>query len=165
MPWKCCLIGIDLPGRHIMEGYKEVFNRYLATQGLKMTRTREAILDAVFATHSHFDVEDLHYMLRDERKDVSIATIYRTIPYLLQAGLIRRSMCDEQKEKYEHIYGHPNHLHIHCIACDRLVEQSDPALERSLEEIADNNGFTIRDYMVSIKGLCSLCRNDNKIKE
>ncbi len=138
--------------------YREVFVKYLQSQGLKLTRSRETIMEAVFATHSHFDVEELYLSLREEKKNVSRATIYRTLPYLLQAGLIRKSMCDDHKEEYEHIYGHPNHLHLVCIACGRIVEQSNEELDRVLERIAKHSGFTIKDYSLGVKGLCSLCR-------
>ncbi|MBW6515771.1 MAG: transcriptional repressor [Candidatus Cloacimonetes bacterium] len=138
--------------------YREVFINYLQSRGLKLTRPREAILDAVFAIHSHFDAEELYQMMRNNKSNVSLATVYRTLPYLLQAGLIRKSMCDESKEHYEHIYGHPNHLHLLCVACGRIVEQTDEELERVLNRIAKHNGFSMQDNTVRIKGLCSLCR-------
>lgn len=141
-----------------MKNYREVFHSFLQSQGLKLTRSREAIMEAVFATHSHFDVEELFQSLRGSKKNVSRATIYRTLPYLLHAGLIRKSNCIEEREEYEHIYGHPNHLHLLCRKCDRIVEQSDDELERVLKRIAKNNGFAFEDYSVIIKGLCSLCR-------
>jgi Fur family ferric uptake transcriptional regulator len=144
-----------------MAEYRNVFIRYLRSQGLKMTRSREAIMDAVFATHSHFDVEDIYQHLCKARKLVSRATIYRTIPYLLAAGLIRRSMCQDHKEEYEHIYGHPRHLHLLCISCGKILEQADNDLEKILFRIARNNGFTLEDYVVSLKGLCSDCRRDS----
>lgn len=140
--------------------YKEVFTRYLNSQGLRLTTSRELILEAVFATHSHFDVEKLYESLKEDKKKVSRATIYRTIPYLLNAGLIRKSFCDDQREEYEHIYGHPNHLHLQCVICGRIVEQSDKEIEAAIEKIAKHHVFTIRDYSLGIKGLCSLCRKD-----
>jgi len=142
-----------------MREYKEVFLKYLCSEGMKMTRTREAILDAVFVTHSHFDVEDLYQQLRRSKKLVSRATIYRTLPYLLEAGLIRRSMCSDHKEEYEHIYGHPNHLHLLCVSCGKILEQADNELEQVLLRIASQHGFTLDDYVVSLKGHCADCRN------
>ncbi len=142
--------------------YRDVFVKYLQSRGLKLTRPRETIMEAVFATHSHFDVEELYLSLREEKKNVSRATIYRTLPYLLQAGLIRKSMCDDHKEEYEHIYGHPNHLHLLCLTCGRIVEQSDEELDGILERIARHNGFTVKDYSVGIKGHCSLCRKSRE---
>ncbi len=138
--------------------YKEAFLDYLKSEGLKLTRSRAAIIEAVFAIHSHFDVEELYQLLKEDKKNVSLATVYRTIPFLLQSGLIRKSMCDEDKEHYEHIFGHPNHLHLLCFSCGRIVEQTDEELEQVLERIAKHNGFEMQDNTVSIKGLCSLCR-------
>lgn len=141
----------------IME-YREKFISFLQTEGLKLTRSREAVMEAVFATHSHFHVEEIYQKLREEKKNVSLATVYRTLPYLLQSGLIRKSLSDDNKEHYEQIYGHPNHLHLLCLSCGRIVEQTDEKLEQSLERIARNNGFTMQENSVSIKGYCSICQ-------
>ncbi len=145
--------------------YRKVFVRYLQSHDLKLTRSREAILDAVFATHSHFDAEQLYLWMREDKKNVSRATIYRTLPYLVHSGLIRKSLCDEHREEYEHIYGHPNHFHLQCSSCGRIIEQSDEELEKLIKRLAKNNGFSLQDYSIGIKGRCSLCQIEKTDKD
>ncbi|MCB5230622.1 MAG: Fur family transcriptional regulator [Candidatus Cloacimonas sp.] len=137
--------------------YREVFINYLKKNDLQLTKSREIILDAVFETHSHFEIEELYQMLRYKNKKVSRATVYRTIPYLVEAGLVRRLRYSDQNEQYEHIYGHPNHFHLHCLNCDRVIEQNSPELEKNIEKLAKRLNFKIQDYSVSISGHCSLC--------
>jgi Fur family transcriptional regulator, ferric uptake regulator len=146
--------------------YKEIFRNYLLEKGLKLTRSRLAILDMVFDTHSHFDAEDLYQMIRTKDKNVSRATVYRTIPHLTDSGLVRKSMRQEGKDYYEHVFGHPDHLHLICTKCGKIIEQTDRKLEAAIKKIATNNGFEYREYLLSIKGLCPLCHNsdDNSTK-
>lgn len=136
--------------------YRKIFNDYLQGRGLRLTRIREIILEAVFATHSHFDAEELYDYVRS--KNVSRATVYRTIPLLVDSGLVKKSLFGLNKEKYEHIYGHPNHFHIICQNCGRVVEQIDKDLEQSIVRITENNGFKYQDYNLRISGVCSLCK-------
>lgn len=142
--------------------HREVFVNYLKKKDLQLTKSREAILDAVFETHSHFEIEELYQMLRSNRKNVSRATVYRTIPYLVDAGLIRKLRYSDQKEQYEHIYGHPNHFHLHCLNCNRVIEQSSPELDTNIHKIAKKLGFKLSDYTISISGYCSLCSPSNE---
>ena len=137
--------------------HKKIFKDYLFERGLRLTRVRDIILEAVFATHSHFDAEELYDFVRG--KDVSRATVYRTIPLLVDSGLIKKSLFGLNKEKYEHIYGHPNHFHIICKKCGRVVEQIDKELESSIVKITENNGFDYQDYNLRISGICSLCKS------
>ena len=137
--------------------YRKIFNDYLRGRGLRLTRVRQIIVDAVFATHSHFDAEELYDLVRNN--DVSRATVYRTIPFLVDSGLVKRSMFGLNKEKYEHVYGHPDHFHLLCRMCGRVVEQIDDDIESSIRRIAKDNGFEYEDYNLRISGICALCKN------
>ncbi len=65
----------------------EKLREYLATKGQRLTAEREKIVEEVFATHEHFDAEDLIDRLN---RKVSRSTIYRCLAKLEEAGLIRR---------------------------------------------------------------------------
>ena len=145
--------------------YKEKFSLFLREKGLKLTKSRLVVLEMVFATHSHFDAEELYQMIWSKDKSVSRATVYRTLPYLTASGLVRKSMRQDGRDQYEHVYGHPDHLHIICTGCGKVIEQTDKKLEAAIIQIAINNGFSFTDYQLSIKGLCSLCNNEEDIKD
>jgi len=138
--------------------YRTIFIDYLQKRGLRLTRVRSIILEAVFTTHSHFDADELYDLVR--HKDVSRATIYRTLPFLVDSKLVKKSMFGLNKEKYEHIYGHPNHFHIICTKCGRVIEQIDKGIECSIIRLAENSGFEYKDYNLRISGICSLCNNN-----
>jgi len=137
--------------------YRDIFNGYLQERDLRLTRVREIILNAVFETHSHFDAEELYDFVR--AKGVSRATVYRTIPLLVDSGLVKKSLVIRNKEKYEHIYGHPNHFHIICKNCGRVVEQTDKYIDSEVTKLTEKIGFKFIDYNLRINGICPLCKD------
>ena len=146
-----------------MEDQKVMFDRYLKSKNLKLTEQRLLILEAVFDLHIHFTVESLYdYMkiqYKDKSSEVSIPTIYRTLPLLMESGLIRKADSSREKDSYEHIYGHLNHVHITCKLCDKLIEEEDTeGLFKEIIKITNKYGFQIDDFSLSIRGECGECQ-------
>ncbi len=142
-----------------MEDYKERFNEFLKTKGLKLTNQRSIILDYIFLTHDHFNADNLIYEIQNINYEVSRATVYRTIPLLLEAGLIKNSTKSKDKEYYEHVYGHPKHFHIICQKCGKIteVEESD-YLNSLISKISTDHNFNFCDYQLIIQGVCFDCK-------
>jgi Fur family ferric uptake transcriptional regulator len=71
----------------------EKFREYLATRGKRLTRERETIVAEVFASHEHFDTDQLVNRLssRTDGKRVSRATVYRTLDDMVLAGCCAKS--------------------------------------------------------------------------
>jgi Fur family ferric uptake transcriptional regulator len=67
---------------------KPQFLDYLKQQGLKWTPEREKVLHEAFATEGLFKPEELAHRLTKEKRQVSKAAVYRTLPILVKAGLI-----------------------------------------------------------------------------
>ena len=82
-----------------MKAQADEFRRFLDHRGLRLTRERGAILAEVARTRGHFDPEELHYSLRDKGDKVSRASIYRTLPLLIEAGILARV---ENTDKHAH---------------------------------------------------------------
>lgn len=142
-----------------MEDHVVVFEQFLKDRDLKLTRPRRIILDAVFATHSHFDVDALFDEIRQKYDDVSRATIYRTMPLLVEAGLIKQSLRCQAKDHYEHIFGHKHHLHFICSKCGAILEADSDAIEAKLKELAHTYGFEVNEMNIGARGLCKKCRS------
>lgn len=145
-----------------MQDYEEIFSEFLAARGLRYTLPRKQILDAVFSLHSHFDAEQLYDLMRIKQVDVSLATIYRTLPLLMEAGLIQHSLRQESRDIFEHIFGHPRHLHWICRKCGSINETSLAAVLPLLESAAREQHFVLEDYSLNLMGLCWRCNNENE---
>ncbi|MBN1327651.1 MAG: transcriptional repressor [Candidatus Cloacimonetes bacterium] len=140
-----------------MEEHEGLFRSYLDSRSLKMTRPRKIILEAVFAIHEHFDVDILYDRIRKKHRDVSRATIYRTLPLLVESGLIKQSLRCQAKDHYEHIFGHKQHLHFICNRCGRIFEVDSSGIEQDLRKLASGTGFRIEEINIEANGLCSDC--------
>ena len=141
-----------------MEKENLVFEKYLQSKELKLTQPRKIILNAVFSTHEHFNVDELYDQIRKKHKDVSRATIYRTIPLLMEAGLIKQSLRCLAKDHYEHTYGHNRHFHLICEKCGKIIEVESKETENILNKLAKKHNFNIKEYNVGAKGICKKCK-------
>jgi len=141
-----------------MPDYHNKFRDFLERRELKLTRSRKLILDAAFELHEHFDAEKLHDSIRG--MNVSLATVYRTLPLLLEAGLIQLAMRSEGRDRFEHILGHPRHVHWICEHCKAVNETDLDLLIPQLELASRAQRFSIKQISISIRGLCWKCRRN-----
>ncbi|NLK50417.1 MAG: transcriptional repressor [Candidatus Cloacimonetes bacterium] len=146
-----------------MKEYERLFTEYLEAKGQRLTQPRRLILEAVFSLHDHFDVEQLYDRLRIHNEEVSRATIYRTLPLLVESGLIQHSLRQADRDFYEHILGHPQHLHWICRKCGTVVETSLEMVLPHINKVASQQRFQIEDYQLNLRGLCWKCAdNENE---
>lgn len=146
-----------------MDDQVAIFEQFLLRKGLKLTTPRREILDAVFNLHEHFDAEQLHASLKDLKRRISLATIYRTLPLLAEAGLIQHSLRSSSRDVFEHIYGHPRHIHWICSRCGWVQETPLDGLNKSLQQEASNLKFRLDEVNIQVRGLCWKCReNENQ---
>lgn len=149
---------LNLIKDNTMQDHEKLFTQYLATRGLRLTKPRRQILDTVFGMHEHFSAEQLYDKLRIHSSDVSRATIYRTLPLMMEAGLIQHSLRFAARDVYEHIFGHPKHLHWICRECGSVTETSLDAILPHIQNAAQEQHFKLEDYNLNLRGLCWKCR-------
>jgi len=133
------------------------FCSYLRQRGMRCTAERKIILREVFSVHRHFDTEELFEMLRRKKTGISHASVYRTLPLLVNAGLAGRIVAAGGKAVYEHIYGHRHHDHMVCTRCGRNIEFSDDKIEKMQLAICAGYKFKPEYHTLEIKGLCRSC--------
>lgn len=151
-----------------MTEHENLFKGYLESKGLKLTSPRKHILDAVFAIHEHFNAEELYDRIKSITQGISLATVYRTLPLLMEAGLVQHAVRSQGRERYEHIYGHPKHIHWLCRKCGSLIETDLQAISPLIGKLASSLNFHEESIELSIKGLCWKCQsaeNENQTDE
>src|ERR1044071_3102721 len=130
---------------------KQKFAEFLGTKNLRMTSQRQAIIDTVFSTDEHFTAEQLLAWSRKRDSSVSRATVYRTLPLLTESGLVREMDFGKDYKFYDPNYAeHPNHNHIICQDCDRIVEFDSPKIERIESQISHKLGFRVKTQRLQI---------------
>lgn len=131
---------------------------YLQSRGKRVTQQRRIIVEQVFGRHEHFDADDLLAQLREivGPKKVSRPTVYRTLTELVEAGLLRK-MTLGGRSVYEHDYGYPQHDHLHCTKCDKLIEFSSEEVKRLREAVGREHQFRVTGHRLIINGICADC--------
>lgn len=131
------------------------FVAFLAQRGLRLTAQRRAILDAVFGTHQHFTADELLVWAQALDRSVSRATVYRMLPLLTESGLVRALDFGKNCTVFDPNYAdHPNHNHLICENCDRIIEFESEEIARLAEDIGRKLGFVVTGQKLHLTGAC-----------
>lgn len=134
---------------------KQRFMKFLAKKNLRITAQRQAIIDTVFSTEKHFTAEQLLEWSRARDRSVSRATVYRTLPLLTESGLVTEMDFGKDYKFYDPNYAeHPNHNHIICQDCEKIVEFESEKIARLEDEISHKLGFAIKTQRLQITATC-----------
>ncbi|MBI2823548.1 MAG: transcriptional repressor [Planctomycetia bacterium] len=141
----------------------ERFEEFLQSRGKRVTQQRRAIVERVFSHHDHFDADSLLEQLRKHtgRHAVSRPTVYRTLTELVDAGLLRKMVLND-RAVYEHDYGYPQHDHLHCQKCNRLIEFSSDEVKEIRDAVARKHQFRVLGHRLIISGLCADCSRSKR---
>jgi Fur family ferric uptake transcriptional regulator len=102
--------------------------------------------------------DDLVDLIKREDHRLSRATVYRTLQWMVDAGIARKVDFGEGRFRFEHSYRHPRHYHLICKDCNRSYEFLSSDIEGLVEEVATARGFQARQSVVQIYGTCEACR-------
>ncbi|HEX5471774.1 MAG TPA: transcriptional repressor [Lacipirellulaceae bacterium] len=134
------------------------FEEYLQSRGKRTTQQRRALVEYIFQRHDHFDADELIDSLnrRELEEKISRPTVYRTLNELVEAGLLRK-MTLGNRAVYEHDYGYPQHDHLYCQICDKLIEFSSEELQNIRDAVAREHNFRVTGHRLIISGICHEC--------
>jgi Fur family transcriptional regulator, ferric uptake regulator len=151
---------------NVLDRVRESLQAFLSSKGLRRTVQREAIIDAAFGTNQHFTAEELLTMARRLERSVSRATVYRTLPLLVQSGLLHELDLGSDTKVYDpNFVERPTHNHLICVDCDKIIEFEDVNMELLENCITRRLGFSPANKAVKIEGHCDelklkgSCRN------
>lgn len=135
------------------------FAEFLENRGLRFTAQRGEILSQTLSMRGHFEAEDLHDRLRKKKSArVSRASVYRTLPLLVEAGLLREVEFVDRHKHYEKAASREEHYHLICTSCRRVIEFRHLSVERALRDVVRKHDFEEQSRKVEITGLCKQCR-------
>jgi Fur family transcriptional regulator, ferric uptake regulator len=130
----------------------------LRPAGTKRSGKRDQIVNVFLRQEGHLSADDLVDLIRREDHRISRATVYRTLQWMVDAGIARKVDFGEGRFRFEHSYRHPRHFHLICKSCNRSYEFLSSDIEALVEEVATARGFTARQSVVQIYGTCESCR-------
>lgn len=116
---------------------KDKLKKILKAKGLKLTKEREEIISEIEKIEGHFNPEELYIRMKNHCSKVSRASIYRTLPLLLECGFIEVVERFDRHTYYEKVDTKKHHDHMICIKCGKIIEFFSPTLELLQEEICE----------------------------
>jgi Fur family ferric uptake transcriptional regulator len=146
-------------------GIRERILAFLADKGLRRTMQREAIIEAAFGTTDHYTAEELLLMARKIDRSVSRATVYRTLPLLVECGVLKEMDFGKDYKFYDPNYlEHPHHNHLICVDCSKIVEFEDQHIELLEDCISKRLGFSPASKSLRIEASCDELRKHGACK-
>jgi Fur family ferric uptake transcriptional regulator len=135
----------------------QAIEQFMKGRGFKLTGPRRRVVEKLLAVRGHVSADELFDLLRKGGEDVSRATVYRTLSIVSQSGLVDGHDFDGGRRVYEPMVGRAHHDHLYCIACGRVIEFEDDAIERLQEAVVARHRFVPVYHSHKIFGYCEAC--------
>jgi Fur family transcriptional regulator, ferric uptake regulator len=134
----------------------------LKREGHRSGGARAAVIELMARQECCVTAQEIFDGLRAERRDVGIASVYRTLDLLTRMGLVRRvELADAAGYEAAHPGGEHHH-HLVCERCGKVSVFEDEELERAIERlegrIAGRLEHTVGGHDVVLRGACADCR-------
>jgi Fur family transcriptional regulator, stress-responsive regulator len=131
------------------------FSQSLREAGLRVTRQRLAVLDALVEL-AHADTESVISAVRRELPDVSHQAVYDSLRVLTDAGLARRIQPNGSVARYEVRVG-DNHHHLVCRSCGAITDVDCAVGHVPCLTASNDHGYGVDEAEVIYWGICPTC--------
>src|SRR5262244_3760593 len=134
----------------------------LRPAGSKRSTKRDQILGTFLEQEGHVSADDLFSVVRSKHPGIGRATVYRTLQWMVDAGIARKVDFGEGRSRFEPTYRHPRHFHLICTTCHSSSEFLSSDVEGILEEIAFARKFEGAQTVIQVFGTCEECRTGTR---
>ncbi|MCX6119815.1 MAG: Fur family transcriptional regulator [Proteobacteria bacterium] len=147
----------------------EALDLYLERHKLKQTQQRKIIVDFFLRINSHVDAEELHRRIRAEGHDIGLATIYRTLNLLMDAGIVEERSFQDGRSVFEVASPDGHHDHLVCTECGLVIEFENEGIEEMQRAVAKQYSINLKTHRLDLFGTCMdekscLERREKKIR-
>ncbi|MEZ5097492.1 MAG: Fur family transcriptional regulator [Nocardioides sp.] len=121
------------------------------------TRQRRAVAGVLDDVRDFRTAQEIHELLARRREPVGLATVYRTLQLLAEAGEVDVLRTEDGESAYRRCSG-SHHHHLVCRSCGATIEVEGPTVERWATAVAAEHGFSDVSHDLEIFGTCPRCR-------
>jgi len=131
-------------------------SRTTAGSGDKLTRQREAVLQVIREREDHPTANDIFAAARRRLPGISYATVYNSLRFLKEAGLVHEITFGDSASRYDRET--ERHDHALCSQCGKLVDFDLPQAVELMKAAARGSKFKPESVHLTLKGVCPDCR-------
>jgi len=124
---------------------------------LRPTRQRRAVVEALASFDDFRSAREIHELLGRRGEAVGLATVYRTLQRLAEAGEVDVLRTEDGEAAWRSC-SDSHHHHLVCRGCGATVEVEGPTVERWTRAIAAEHGYADVSHTLEIFGTCGDCR-------
>ena len=124
--------------------------------GEKLTRQREAVLGVIREREDHPTANDIFEAARQRLPGISYATVYNSLRFLKEAGLVHEIKFGDSASRYDRETD--RHDHALCSQCGKLVDFDLPQAAELMKAAARRSKFKPESVHLTLKGVCPDCR-------
>jgi Fur family ferric uptake transcriptional regulator len=139
-----------------------ILETFLREKRLKVTEQRRTLMKAALDQPGHFTAENLHIALSRAGEPISMATVYRGLSLLEEAGLLEGHDFADGLRRYERALHREHHDHMVCVDCRAVVEFQNQAIEKQQEQVVAQHGFVLHDHSLTLFVQCRAWREDGR---
>jgi Fur family ferric uptake transcriptional regulator len=126
--------------------------------GGKRSSKRDRIVAIFLGQKGHVTADELYDLVRREDPGIGRATVYRTLQWMVSAGIAHKVDFGEGRSRFEPSLRHPRHFHLVCNECHRSSEFLSSDIEAILEEVTAARNFEPVEAVIQVLGVCEECR-------
>jgi Fur family ferric uptake transcriptional regulator len=134
----------------------------LRRQGHRLTPQRLHVLQVIKAHSQHMTAEEIHAAIVPQQPFIDIATVYRTLQWLQNVGLVAPISTGEGKLDYEYHAPGEHHHHLICQQCGQHTQIPDADLASLKHDLQVRYGFTLQIDHLALPGRCGGCNADDE---
>ncbi len=133
---------------------RNTFADYLKRKGYRNTQERYFVLDSVLSIDKHFNADELYLYLLQRGDKVSRATIYSTLDLLTKCNILVKHRFQGDSAHFELAGRMPNHDHMMCNECGRIVEFREKEIEDICDAVSKKHGLKMMKHSLQIFAVC-----------
>ncbi len=142
-----------------------IINRYnkVKMRGYPQTKQRKLLLEIIRKTNRHIDAKELFELAVNKDSSISAATVYRSLKLFKELELIDEKRLGQSRCYYE-IKHSPQHQHLVCSKCGKVVDFNCP-LSEIIKKVKHEKGFVVTKAEIFMEGYCLECSQENDERE
>lgn len=123
----------------------------------RVTKQRLAVDEALGSVEEFVSAQQLHDVLRERGARVGLATVYRALQVMVDAGEVDTLRTEDGETLYRRCEREAHHHHLVCRNCRTAVELEVTGFEEWMRSVGTKYGFADVDHTIELTGLCARC--------